>query len=414
MTIKSKFVGDLITQERPSGTVNGSNKVFTLTDSPLAPDCIMLFKVVSGVWTGLEYSTDYTVLHNRITMVTAPASGYLFAWYPSHTTGAYPANLTAVADGDSIELDWDAFTGAASYNIKRSTSHGGPYSTIDTSGTNSYDDVTAVPGVTYYYVISAVYGNAHETPNSDEASDNIFSPADVATSMAAWHDASDLSTFTFSSSNVIAEWRDKSGNGNHLAQATTAKQPTRLTGVLGGKAVVDFDGINDFLDWANDLSPLIGEDYTLLVVIRWQPGDSSGRAIHIRDAADTDYLLFASDPSALETVAIQSRQNGVDQYGTANAYRLIVQAYGTWRLFDIEMDSTPETYANGTLADLGGTTLFGRGSATNSRLGARAGDEAAPMLGQVAELILYTGIISGSDRTKLETYFAAKYGLSIP
>jgi hypothetical protein len=48
--------------------------------------------------------------------------------------------------------------GATSYNIKRSTTSGGPYSTISTSGTvtgTNYVDSTAANGTTYYYVVSA-------------------------------------------------------------------------------------------------------------------------------------------------------------------------------------------------------------------------------------------------------------------
>jgi hypothetical protein len=61
--------------------------------------------------------------------------------------------------------------GATSYNVKRSTASGGPYTTISTPGIvtgTSYTDSTAVNGTTYYYTVSAAtaLSEASETANS--------------------------------------------------------------------------------------------------------------------------------------------------------------------------------------------------------------------------------------------------------
>jgi len=61
-------------------------------------------------------------------------------------------------------------TGATGYNVKRSTTMGGPYTTIASSvaGT-SYEDDNVVNGTTYYYVVTAI-GAGGESANSNEAS----------------------------------------------------------------------------------------------------------------------------------------------------------------------------------------------------------------------------------------------------
>ncbi|HKW30394.1 MAG TPA: glycoside hydrolase family 2 TIM barrel-domain containing protein [Verrucomicrobiae bacterium] len=84
---------------------------------------------------------------------------------------AGPAGLTAVPGNNQVTLAWNALLGATSYNVKRSTVSGGPYTTISTAGTvtgTSYVDSTAVGGTTYYYTISAAtsIGGASETANS--------------------------------------------------------------------------------------------------------------------------------------------------------------------------------------------------------------------------------------------------------
>ena len=82
---------------------------------------------------------------------------------------AAPTGLTATAGNAHVQLAWNAVSGATSYNVKRGTTTGGPYTTINSPGTNSYDDTSAVNGTTYFYVVSAV-GAGGEGANSSEAS----------------------------------------------------------------------------------------------------------------------------------------------------------------------------------------------------------------------------------------------------
>jgi len=82
-----------------------------------------------------------------------------------------PAKLTANAVTSSqIDLTWPVTTGATSYNVKRSGSSGGPYSTIvpGLAGT-TYSDIALNAETPYYYVVSAII-SGNEGPNSSEAS----------------------------------------------------------------------------------------------------------------------------------------------------------------------------------------------------------------------------------------------------
>lgn len=76
-----------------------------------------------------------------------------------------------------------------------------------------------------------------------------WSPADLS-GLAAWWDAADASTFTFSAGTVVSEWRDKSGNGHHLTQTTDANRPSR-SATRNGSGAVAFDGSNDYLSMPN-------------------------------------------------------------------------------------------------------------------------------------------------------------------
>ena len=80
-----------------------------------------------------------------------------------------PTNLVAAPGGSRVGLTWTLSNGAASYYIKRSLTNGGPYAVIGNPGTASYDDLTAINGTTYYYVVSAI-NTAGESTNSNQVS----------------------------------------------------------------------------------------------------------------------------------------------------------------------------------------------------------------------------------------------------
>ena len=82
-----------------------------------------------------------------------------------------PTGLTAVPGPSSrqISLSWNASAGATSYTVRRSTSNGGPYSTIASNVTaTTYVNGGLRSGRRYYYVVAAVNG-VGTSPNSTQA-----------------------------------------------------------------------------------------------------------------------------------------------------------------------------------------------------------------------------------------------------
>ena len=80
-----------------------------------------------------------------------------FEWVSSTTAPPAPTGLAASAGVSAVTLNWNASPGGTSYNIKRSTSQGGLYTTVASGVTStSYTDTGLTNGTTYYYVVSAV------------------------------------------------------------------------------------------------------------------------------------------------------------------------------------------------------------------------------------------------------------------
>ena len=85
------------------------------------------------------------------------------------TPPAAPTGLTATAVSQTqINLSWTAVPGATSYTILRSTTSGGPYTSVGTSTTTSFSNTGLTCNTTYYYVVTA--SNGCNSGNSAQAS----------------------------------------------------------------------------------------------------------------------------------------------------------------------------------------------------------------------------------------------------
>jgi hypothetical protein len=91
--------------------------------------------------------------------------------WPVRQPPAAPTCLSAAAGRSWITLNWNApLSGAKGYNVKRSTTTGGPYKTIATGVTSTtYTNTGLSPGVIYFYVVTAVNA-AGESGHSNQAS----------------------------------------------------------------------------------------------------------------------------------------------------------------------------------------------------------------------------------------------------
>ena len=83
-----------------------------------------------------------------------------------------PAGLIATpqAASNSIQISWNAVSGAVSYNVYRSSSETGIYSNIGTTPGTAYNDTDRAISTPYYYKVSAAAGANAEGELSDYVS----------------------------------------------------------------------------------------------------------------------------------------------------------------------------------------------------------------------------------------------------
>ena len=124
--------------------------------------------VVSGVGSSAVTSISFGARTARFIRVTQ--TGNSGPWWSIHEFNVYgagppppPANVTQTPEAGQVTVRWTSSAGATSYNVKRSTTYGGPYTVIAPYVTGTtYADAGAANGTLYFYVVSAnnAYGES--------------------------------------------------------------------------------------------------------------------------------------------------------------------------------------------------------------------------------------------------------------
>jgi len=97
---------------------------------------------------------------------------------PQAATPPPPTGLGATPGNTQVALSWNASSGATSYNVKRATVSGGPYTTVNSTGVTSFTDTGLSNGTTYYYVVTAVNASGESGPSSQvSATPQAVAPA---------------------------------------------------------------------------------------------------------------------------------------------------------------------------------------------------------------------------------------------
>ena len=126
---------------------------------------------------------------------------------------AAPANLIAAAGNAQVSLSWNAVSSATSYNVKRATVSGGPY-TVVASGltTTNRADTGLVNGSTYYYVVSAVNSYGEGVDSTQTSATPVEPPPSAPTGL----------TVTAGSTKVTLAWNAVSGATSYTVKRSTA------------------------------------------------------------------------------------------------------------------------------------------------------------------------------------------------
>lgn len=245
----------------------------------------------------------------------------------------------------------------------------------------------------------------------DPTTPSTWVPSDVS-NLALWLDASDDSSFTYSSGTLVSQWNDLSGNARHFTQATVASQPSR-SGAVSALAAVDFDGVDDTMS-AGDTLDLGTSSLTIFAVVKQHL--AATRAIIGK------YKVTPPDGAYLMYIDAGNFKSIYDAGTIASATTTSFTSIDASRL-GIIVDRAAGSITQRVNAATDGTASFtpDSGSSRNISPGlyigalrnsSDSGFQANYWLnGFLCEVLVYTQAVGSTDRDAIEAYLKAKWKL---
>lgn len=318
-----------------------------------------------------------------------------------------PTGLVATPGSTTVALTWTAVSGATSYQVKRGTAPGGPYTTVGTPGTNSYGDTGLTNGTAYYYVVAAVNA-AGAGSNSAEATATpvaSFLPTDLPGLLAWQRDGAkyqDVGTATpcVATNDPVGNWPDASGNGNHAMQASDLLRPQYKPASKNGLATVKAG-----LDRTGAAAST--RDVTASITHNVAFGDFWWIVVFKAGAAAASKgLLSLASATTLYSQSGKLQFSGVGTFDTT----LTVGAWYVAELYRIS--GTARAALNGVVEV---TTFASGGSlgASGTWLIGGSGFAGESFNDEVAEALFYKRTPTLADRQAVVGYLGSKWGITV-
>jgi len=229
---------------------------------------------------------------------------------------------------------------------------------------------------------------------------NPFKPSDIP-NLEFWIDANDTSSFTTTGS-VITSVTEKSTNS--YATSSIMGTVTLESNVVNGQDVMRFSGTNNNLNFGN---------------INLHD-NSATRGIHIYAVTNTlamnDTIISKYDTAGdnrcwrLRTNRQEIFENGS---GAGNEATTYVNSIGSWMVLSTRWEtlSNSKTYINGGLRQVSSNTVDDILNGTSDLLVGAERVSSNDLLGDVAELLVYSRPLTDSEMHNLNKYFSHKYDL---
>ncbi len=214
-----------------------------------------------------------------------------------------------------------------------------------------------------------------------------FSPTDIA-GLKVWLKADAL---VLSDGDQITSWTDSSGNGNTCSNSAFGGVcPIYKTNIINSLPVARFNGSSQFL--TGDTNIGVSQPDTLFFVAK-KSNNAQGRLF---DSTDRQLI-----DSVASTDLIHMYAGGATDNAGSHAF-----ASGTFHVLSYIFDGASSLGWFDKAADITGL-LVGTAGLNQYKLS----DPATPLAGDIAEVLIYNSSLSTGNRTSVENWLGAKYGL---
>jgi hypothetical protein len=241
-----------------------------------------------------------------------------------------------------------------------------------------------------------------------------WSPTAI-TGLQGWYDASDASTLynattggsLVAADGAVARWQDKSGNGRHLTQGTSSKQPVRKASVVNSRDVLRFDGTSDSIAGA-----LVNMTAFSFYIVFKRIGNSASGLTWVADLGVQDdtarrLMQLAYNDSIFSNSVRPAATGGSDLEAVRNNnfnIHSVIATVGTSHLYALNGSATT---ASNSAASFAGTPSLSIGT-----MNFNSATTDFCFNGDCAEVLIYNTAHSDTVRGVIESYLKSKYGIA--
>jgi len=222
--------------------------------------------------------------------------------------------------------------------------------------------------------------------------------------LRTWIDFADTSTIT-ATGNAVSAVRNKVNSQITLTQPNAINQPLSGTRTINGLNVVDFDGINDFMQFSTNT--VVSEPFTLFIVA--QVDGTTGQTIIGRQTAAVAGQWTITKNGGFAIFQSYAFGSGGSDSGVVHTYN----SSPNMHTVSLANGQTLKYQLNN-VALSASVVLNGYNNAVGTDLciGASPGGSAF-LDGAIGEIIVYGSVLSTTDITRVNRYLANKWALAI-
>jgi len=209
-----------------------------------------------------------------------------------------------------------------------------------------------------------------------------------------------------------ATWPDISGNERNATQSTPGNRPSIITNALNGRQVRRFDGTNDHLLMPSGFLPTSDNPRTLILVAK-QENSTGAKTLfsYGNDSARQRWSVRYFD--AKVQIEVNSVVAETANFTNATDFKIITASHSEGPLTSgasIVINGSPQSlfytvFSTGNLI----TADSNRGIGLSIRP-----TSVFPLNGDIAEILFFSKTLSDNERVLVESYLAAKWGITLP
>ncbi|UEM08051.1 hypothetical protein JL101_035970 (plasmid) [Skermanella rosea] len=238
-----------------------------------------------------------------------------------------------------------------------------------------------------------------------------FQPTDVP-GLALWLDATDPGSLSVSS-NLVSQWRDKSGRGNNAAQGTTLRQPRLVASAINGRPALRgrHDGTNASQLTIPDVPTLNYTAFSVFSVIQRVADLGAAETIAGKYTVTGNQREFWNQINAVDQASTTISTDGTSTAIQTAAVSSPMVPVGAPAVIEAHYNNSQIiTVMNGSLVSASANPTIFNGTG-NYTLFARA-DLVDPLAGDIGEHLFYTRALSLPARQAITAYLRAKWGIA--